>query len=649
MVLSLLGDLFGGPTTTKAGSNPQWDLQAPHLSNIYGAAQDIYNQGDIGYYPGSTVAGFDPVRAQGLNLGVDAALGPQQQLAQGQTNLLSGILAGTDPGTLRAAQQAAAPINTGASNAGVLGGARANYARDAATTDAILGRQLQASSQVGQAQLNAARPGQSLADIGSTFQDHTQAGITADNARWTDQRNQPFNWLNQYRDVIGPTQAPQTTTQQETPSAFGAITGISSLLSGGLFNQGGQVPQVPTSQVAQGIYSPVDTQQVNYAGSNWQRPQPNYGWAIIDGRYQLVPANPGTATAGGGQTTPYVPPQIPTGPAVTAPTTGGDSGGSSAGGLLPSAPITGEIGSGVISGTSTDFQGNEVPYTVVTDPGHSSDTIPGYIDNTPDNVEIRDYFDSTARNEAGGVVGGRGTVVPHIIPDTPETFYSGGGDDGIGNFGTIGDFFGGIGDAIGLTNYDGSNPNAPIGGVEELAAPVPAAPTAPATPTFFNPVPGSGTLSPAEVRQREIDTSRGGVNYTSSSDQRADNEAAAAARRAEAEQVARANASGGNQIRQVNREQTANHEEVRDGLSYGYKPVLLDDGYFLVNGAGTAVRVNPRNLEQYGVDLSTVTDAQDPGPAPQAIRNQGGPISGYNQGGSVMPSWQQMKHRFGGM
>ena len=99
--------LFSSSSKSSA-SNPLWDLQAQHLPGIYSAAQDIYNKGPASPYPGSTVAGFDPVQAQGLNLGVDAALGPQQQLANAYSSGILGIAQGTDPTTQRLAQNAAA-------------------------------------------------------------------------------------------------------------------------------------------------------------------------------------------------------------------------------------------------------------------------------------------------------------------------------------------------------------------------------------------------------------------------------------------------------------------------------------------------------------------------------------------------------------
>ena len=89
--MGLFSGLFGSGSETT--SNPVADLQTPYLSDIYKQAQQQYQVGQLApnYYPGQTVAGFDPVRAQGVNIGVDTALGAQTDLAQGQTNLLNNI------------------------------------------------------------------------------------------------------------------------------------------------------------------------------------------------------------------------------------------------------------------------------------------------------------------------------------------------------------------------------------------------------------------------------------------------------------------------------------------------------------------------------------------------------------------------------
>lgn len=151
----------------------------------------------------------------------------------------------------------------------------------------------------------------------------------------------------------------------------------------------------------------------------------------------------------------------------------------------PTAPTDGTVY------TSTDFAGNEVPYTIVTP---TDVRPPGYIDNTPSTfTELRQYYDSSPMLPGGpaimhssdgtstnlgydlgpSVAGGRGTIVPaqptYAAQPTQEQLdyaatsldpfggagpdvtsgpitglVSGGGADGVGNFGKVGDFFGGL-------------------------------------------------------------------------------------------------------------------------------------------------------------------------------------------------------------
>ena len=241
-------------STTTSTENPLWDLQAQHLPGIFDTARNIYNQGPV-----QQVADFDPTRAQGINLAVDAALGPQQQLAQAHTSGLLGIAGGTDPATQRLAGQAAAASQLGAAGAGALGGARAQRAANAAAGDVIANRQLQALSQIPAAQQSAVAPAQTLTQAGKTFQDYNQDLLTA---------AQPFNWLNQYRDVIGSPQAPTTSIDSTKPGLVDTISNITDAFSGlkklgNLFNEGGEV-------------------------GSWEKPVANYGWQIVNGRPQLV-------------------------------------------------------------------------------------------------------------------------------------------------------------------------------------------------------------------------------------------------------------------------------------------------------------------------------------------------------------------------
>lgn len=249
------------PTTTSTSSNPFYDIIAPYLSKPLQRAQSLYDTGQLApaYYPGETVAGFDPTRAQGINLGVQAGLGPQQQLADAYTSGLLGIAQGTDPTTQRLATQAAAASAPTFAGAGTIGGARHAQAANKAAADAIANRQLSALSRIPSAQAAALQPGKTLADAGSTFQDYQQAQIDADRKRYAYNVGRPTAALQQYQELLGypnvASYAPTTTTSTEPSGVQSAIdTGLgnlagsvisglgSSILGGFGFAGGGEIP-----------------------------------------------------------------------------------------------------------------------------------------------------------------------------------------------------------------------------------------------------------------------------------------------------------------------------------------------------------------------------------------------------------------------
>ena len=285
---NIISGLFPGPTSTNSSSNPLWDLQAQYFPGTFQAATELYNQGAAAPYQGQRVAGFDPVRAQGVNVGVDAALGPQQQLASGQANLLTGILGGTDAGTQTLAQQASAAAQSPYGGAGTLGSARSNQAGANAAAQAILDRQLQASGQVSSALQNQLAPAQTLTQAGKSFQDYQQNLIDADRDLYQETADQPYQHLQRYQGLLAPqgVTAPTSSTERTGSDIGGVLGSLFSLAKGGEvpgYANGGSIdPQ--TTEIAQNVYSPVDV--VPTSG-----PQSNYGWAIVDGRYQLVPAN----------------------------------------------------------------------------------------------------------------------------------------------------------------------------------------------------------------------------------------------------------------------------------------------------------------------------------------------------------------------
>jgi len=181
------------------------------------------------------------------------------------------------------------------------------------------------------------------------------------------------------------------------------------------------------------------------AGSNMQAP--------VDYTVAPTPGDLGGIGGGAGVAT-YSPPVTPA--VVPGPVYGG----------VPTSPTGGAVF------TSTDFSGEETPYTIVTP---TDVRPPGYVDNTPVTFpEVREHYDSSPLNPPAPAVlnfddgtsvdlgydlgpsvqGGRGTIVPGQATDIG--LVSGGGADGVGNLGQVGDFFGGIGDALGITDYSGT-------------------------------------------------------------------------------------------------------------------------------------------------------------------------------------------------
>ena len=323
---------------TTTNTNPLWDLQAQYLPGTFQSATEIYNQGAPGYYPGQTVADLDPVKVQGLNLGVDAALGAQTDLANTYATQLGGIAGGTDAYTQQLANQAAGATNFGYGQAGTLGSARHANAASQAASNTIADRQLSALSQIPQAQQAATLPGQTLSQIGGQTQDYAQSLIDADKQKYDYQANQPYNWLNQYQSALAPGGFNPSTTTSQQASGLEQASGIVSLLGGigGLFGGGGGLF---------GFAEGGDTTQA------WQGPTPSHQWQMQDGRYQLA------ATPGGSQVGGYANGSSNTGYKPTAIGWNPESGQTqiTSGGYASSEPATTQV-------VATDAAGNAAPY-----------------------------------------------------------------------------------------------------------------------------------------------------------------------------------------------------------------------------------------------------------------------------------------------
>jgi hypothetical protein len=106
--------MCGGGTQVSTSTTEPWEQQIPYLTGGFKEAQRLYNRGAPEYYPGETLAGFDPMQKAGQQATLGYAMGPRA----------AGMQAGAEGslmGTLRGGQAAqnwggklARPLNQGA-------------------------------------------------------------------------------------------------------------------------------------------------------------------------------------------------------------------------------------------------------------------------------------------------------------------------------------------------------------------------------------------------------------------------------------------------------------------------------------------------------------------------------------------------------
>ena len=71
----------GGSTTTVQATEP-WEEQIPYLTAGFDAAKKLFNQGVPEYYPGETLAGFDPAQTAAHQATLGYAMGPRAAAQQ---------------------------------------------------------------------------------------------------------------------------------------------------------------------------------------------------------------------------------------------------------------------------------------------------------------------------------------------------------------------------------------------------------------------------------------------------------------------------------------------------------------------------------------------------------------------------------------
>jgi len=106
--------MCGGGTQVSTSTTEPWEGQKPYLTGGFKEAKRLYNKGAPDYYPGETLAGFDPMQKAAQQATLGYAMGPRA----------AGMQAGAEGslmGTLRGGQAAqnwggklARPLNQGA-------------------------------------------------------------------------------------------------------------------------------------------------------------------------------------------------------------------------------------------------------------------------------------------------------------------------------------------------------------------------------------------------------------------------------------------------------------------------------------------------------------------------------------------------------
>jgi hypothetical protein len=256
---------MGGGTQVSTSTTAPWEEQIPYLTEGFRAAKDLYNKGVPEYYPGETLAGFDPAQTAAHKATLGYAMGPRVgAMQEGGENALMRSLGGhtgfnpyqtydllagnvrQGPGTpYRAMENALTQGVVGNLQKNILpgirnqqvqyqpgGSSRASLMQDRAVTDAVQsgltkpladmysnayqtaqGMRIPASNQI----INQQQFGQqqypttmnaplnlygAMGDVGAQRRAMTQAGMDSDQARYNYQANAPQNALRNYMAMV---------------------------------------------------------------------------------------------------------------------------------------------------------------------------------------------------------------------------------------------------------------------------------------------------------------------------------------------------------------------------------------------------------------------------------------------------------------
>ena len=251
----------GGGTNTVQKADP-WAGQQPYLTDIFGQAKQLYQQGPQEFYPGRTYAEASPTVFQAENLQRQAALA-QAGLGYGsivpgfQESLMSPVQRFQDPmldevlsARLRPIEESTSRLlqqtRRGATQAGQLGGTRQGIVESEVLKDMLTKQSDVATKMYGDlygdvmktqaATLGLApsimstfaQPAATLGQVGAAETARAQQPITEAMRRFSFEQAAPYDALTRYANVAGNTILPGTVSQtggMEGPSTLSSMAG----------------------------------------------------------------------------------------------------------------------------------------------------------------------------------------------------------------------------------------------------------------------------------------------------------------------------------------------------------------------------------------------------------------------------------------
>jgi len=227
---------MSGGTRVSTSETAPWKEQQGYLMGGFEQAKNVYNRGVPEYYPGETIAGFDPAQTAAQQATLGYVMGPRAagQQSAAEASLVQGLSGQVDPNAYNPIASALTDTVTSNLQKNILPGLRQNQVRfqpgGSSRGDMVNNRAISSAVTSGltkpladiytnaynQAQQRAVQSGNlypsimgapismynAMGQVGDRRQALTQGQMDADMARYAYQSEAPYNALNQFMNTI---------------------------------------------------------------------------------------------------------------------------------------------------------------------------------------------------------------------------------------------------------------------------------------------------------------------------------------------------------------------------------------------------------------------------------------------------------------